>query len=160
VIGSVELLVRNLYYKFCHERKKYPVELKRRQPNKRKRLMREDEPNVLPMTLATQHGKHNPTMNDLDRLMHLWTNTTSTGITSTSVDYRDNVSNETRANQQHDAFQSPTHSSSGSSSSNSSSPESNPISMHHSRSMSKLEKFCPLNLSIATNTHSNLMCTE
>jgi hypothetical protein len=71
VIGSVELLVRKLYYKFCNERKKYPVELKRRQPNKRKRLTLDDDSVVN----NSQHGTNNNTINDLDRLMHLWTTT-------------------------------------------------------------------------------------
>jgi hypothetical protein len=71
VIGSVELLVRKLYYKFCNERKKYPVELKRRQPNKRKRLTLDDDAVVN----NSQHGTNNNTINDLDRLMHLWTTT-------------------------------------------------------------------------------------
>ena len=68
VIGSVELLVRKLYYKFCNERKKYPVELKRRQPNKRKRLTREEE-------LTQQQLKSGQTSQDLDRCLHLWNTT-------------------------------------------------------------------------------------
>jgi hypothetical protein len=61
VIGSIELLVRKLYYKFCNERKKYPIELKRRQPNKRKRQEN--------LSNDFHHSS-------LDHLMHLWTTTT------------------------------------------------------------------------------------
>jgi len=63
VIGSIELLVRKLYYKFCNERKKYPIELKRRQSNKRKRQEN--------LSNDFHHSS-------LDRLMHLWTTTTTT----------------------------------------------------------------------------------
>ena len=61
VIGSVDLLVRKLYYKFCNERKKYPIELKRRQPNKRKRSLRDES-----LDTDWHHSS-------LDHLMHLWT---------------------------------------------------------------------------------------
>ena len=157
VIGSVELLVRKLYYKFCNERKKYPVELKRRQPNKRKRLMREDEANITPVTHSNPSGRHSQTMNDLDRLMHLWTNT-STNNNSQS-ECRDTSLNDQSSHQQQDGFQSPAHSPSGSSS-NSSSPDSNARLVRNHPSAVKREPFCPLNLSMATANHANLMCTE
>ena len=77
VIGSVELLVRKLYYKFCNERKKYPIELKRRQPNKRKRLIRDDDLSMMnnqEMFLGHQANVSNDFHHSsLDQLMHLWT---------------------------------------------------------------------------------------
>ena len=154
VIGSVELLVRKLYYKFCNERKKYPVELKRRQPNKRKRLMREDEANIMPVTQSNPTGRNSQTMNDLDRLMHLWTNTSNN-----QSECRDTSVNDQSSHQQQDGFQSPSHSASGSSS-NSSSPDSHARATHTHPSTIKREPFCPLNLSMATANHANLMCTE
>jgi hypothetical protein len=44
------------------------VELKRRQPNKRKRLTRDDD-----SINNIQDGRNSDGMNDVDRLMHLWT---------------------------------------------------------------------------------------
>ncbi|CAF1006190.1 unnamed protein product [Adineta ricciae] len=134
VIGSVELLVRKLYYKFCNERKKYPVELKRRQPNKRKRVPRDDD---LSMSNISQ-GRNSNTMNDLDRLMHLWTG---------ANDYKD-------ANLQHQEH-SPSGSSTGSSS---------PVSSHQSNTvkqepMDECQKYHPLNLSVGNN-NANVMCSE
>jgi hypothetical protein len=135
VIVSVELLVRKLYYKFCNERKKYPVELKRRQPNKRKRLIRDED---LPMINTQQSllGRQSNLSNDfhqssLDRLMHLWT----------TNDYKDVNTNENNQQQ---------HSPQSGSSSNSSSPISN----------NQEQKYHPLNLSISTCNNNNLMCTE
>ena len=121
VIGSVELLVRKLYYKFCNERKKYPIELKRRQPNKRKRLLRDDEGTLL-------FQRHENLGDDfhqssLDHLMHLWTSTT---------DY----SEEIRVDQQHS-------SSSSSSSSNGSS--------HCQETSHSFSKSHPLNLSTSNH---------
>ena len=75
VIGSIELLVRKLYYKFCNERKKYPIELKRRQPNKRKRLIRDDDLSLINNQQNLSNDFH---QSSLDRLMHLWTTTTTT----------------------------------------------------------------------------------
>ncbi len=135
----MELLVRKLYYKFCNERKKYPVELKRRQPNKRKRLMRDEDLSMMNNNQQIFLGRQGNLSNDLnhsslDRLMHLWTTTT----TATGNDYKD-------FNQQH--------SSQSSSSSNSSSPVSN--------NQDESKKYHPLNLSISMNSNNNnLMCTE
>ncbi|CAF1019223.1 unnamed protein product [Adineta steineri] len=138
VIGSIELLVRKLYYKFCNERKKYPVELKRRQPNKRKRLTREDDMN---MSNNIQQGRNSNTINDLDRLMHLWT---------TTNEYKDSISNENIKQEQH--------SPSGSSSC-SSSPVSNHMMIDNNSEQSEgCQKYIPLNLSIANN--NNLICSE
>lgn len=140
VIGSVELLVRKLYYKFCNERKKYPVELKRRQPNKRKRLTRDDEPALS----ITPQGRNSNTINDLDRLMHLWT---------ASNDYKDSNlhhQQQQQSNQQH----SPSGSSSGSSS-----PVSNHINTdHQEQSEVSYQKYRPLNLSTAN--HHNISCDD
>lgn len=140
VIGSVELLVRKLYYKFCNERKKYPVELKRRQPNKRKRLTRDDEPGI---NLPPQ-GRNSNTINDLDRLMHLWTATN---------DYKDSSllhQQQQQSTQQH----SPSGSSSGSSS-----PVSNHMNTdNHEQSEGGYQKYRPLNLSTANNP--NLSCDD
>lgn len=136
VIGSIELLVRKLYYKFCNERKKYPVELKRRQPNKRKRLIREDDGTPLATPSLNATGKLPTLTNDLDRFMHLWTNTTNPA--------------ELRLQPHHDGDASPNHSPSGSSPSPSSSPDL------HQHAI-KLEKFCPLNLSMGNN---NPMASE
>jgi len=136
VIGSVELLVRKLYYKFCNERKKYPVELKRRQPNKRKRLTREDDSVIN----NHQQGRNSNTINDLDRLMHLWTATN---------DYKDSNHNENISQQQH----SPSGSSSGSSS-----PVSNYMINDNHEQSEGCQKYHPLNLSTANN--NNLMCSE
>jgi len=93
VIGSIELLVRKLYYKFCNERKKYPIELKRRQPNKRKRLIRDDDLSII-NNQQIFSGRQENLSNDfhhssLDRLMHLWTTTTSTATN----DYKGSSSN-------------------------------------------------------------------
>jgi len=136
VIGSVELLVRKLYYKFCNERKKYPVELKRRQPNKRKRLTREDDSVINNI----QPGRTSNTINDLDRLMHLWT---------TTNDYKDSNHNENIHQQQH----SPSGSSSGSSS-----PVSNHMTIDNHEQSEGCQKYHPLNLS--TGNNHNLMCSE
>lgn len=139
MIGSIELLVRKLYYKFCNERKKYPVELKRRQPNKRKRLTRDDEPNInMPL-----QGRNSNTINDLDRLMHLWTATN---------DYKDSnllLHQQQQAQQQ----QSPSGSSSGSSS-----PVSNHMKTENHEQFEGYQKYRPLNLSTANN--SNLACND
>ncbi len=83
VIGSIELLVRKLYYKFCNERKKYPIELKRRQPNKRKRLIRNDDDNQQIFSERQTNLSNDFHHSSLDRLMHLWTTTT------TANDYKD-----------------------------------------------------------------------
>nr|ACF75511.1 hypothetical protein 21 [Philodina roseola] len=134
VIGSIELLVRKLYYKFCNERKKYPVELKRRQPNKRKRLIRDDESSMLNISAPSVFNRHQENLSNdfqnssLDRLMHLWTSTS---------DYK----NSSMIEQIH---RSP---------SDSSSESSSPVSQHD------LQKSHPLNLSTTTNTNQ-LMCTE
>lgn len=71
----MELLVRKLYYKFCNERKKYPIEFKRRQPNKRKRLLRDDE----------QRRSNDFHQTSLDHLMHLWTNMHQSSSSSNSL---------------------------------------------------------------------------
>jgi len=140
VIGSIELLVRKLYYKFCNERKKYPVELKRRQPNKRKRLIRDDESSMLNSSAPSMLYRHQENLSNdfhnssLDRLMHLWTSTS---------DYK-NVSINDQV-----------HRSPSSSSSNSSSP----VSQHDQDKLNDLQKIHPLNLSTTTNTN-HLMCTE
>jgi hypothetical protein len=81
VIGSIELLVRKLYYKFCNERKKYPIELKRRQPNKRKRLIRNDDDNQQIFSERQTNLSNDFHHSSLDRLMHLWT--------TTANDYKD-----------------------------------------------------------------------
>lgn len=127
--------MRKLYYKFCNERKKYPVELKRRQPNKRKRLARDDDSG---MNTSTQ-GRNSNTINDLDRLMHLWT---------TANDYKDSNHNENQQQQ---------HSPSGSSS-GSSSPISNHMTTDNQEQTERCQKYHPLNLSTAN--HHNLMCNE
>ncbi|UJR30454.1 hypothetical protein I4U23_017987 [Adineta vaga] len=132
VIGSIELLVRKLYYKFCNERKKYPVELKRRQPNKRKRLTRDEDLNNI------SQGRNSNTMNDLDRLMHLWTATN---------DLKDS---NLQQQQQH----SPSGSSSGSSS-----PISNRETAVKHEPMDECPKYHPLNLSVGNN-NANLICSE
>ncbi|CAF0828776.1 unnamed protein product [Rotaria sordida] len=139
VIGSIELLVRKLYYKFCNERKKYPVELKRRQPNKRKRLTRDDDTVIN----NVQQGRNSNTIHDLDRLMHLWT---------TTNDYKDIIKIEKTHNQEQQ------HSPSGSSS-GSSSPVSNHMVNENHDQWDECQKYHPLNLSIGNNTN-NLMCTE
>ncbi|CAF2517114.1 unnamed protein product [Rotaria sp. Silwood2] len=139
VIGSIELLVRKLYYKFCNERKKYPIELKRRQPNKRKRLIRDDDLSMMnnqQIFLGCQTNVSNELQHSsLDRLMNLWT-------TTTTNDYKN-------LNQQHSPR--------SSSSSNSSSPISN-----HLEQIDESQKYHPINLSISTNNNNNnnLMCTE
>nr|ACF75527.1 hypothetical protein 21 [Philodina roseola] len=130
VIGSVELLVRKLYYKFCNERKKYPVELKRRQPNKRKRFVRDDELN----SSGKNNHPHVPA-NDLDRLMNLWTQ----NPTNTTTDMR------VEQQQRNDGETSPTHSNEASSNS----PSSSSPDLH--QRVIKLEKTCPLNLSMSIN---------
>ncbi len=81
VIGSIELLVRKLYYKFCNERKKYPIELKRRQPNKRKRLIRDDDLSLINNQQNLSNDFH---QSSLDRLMHLWTTNDHKGSSSNS----------------------------------------------------------------------------
>ncbi|CAF0775560.1 unnamed protein product [Rotaria sordida] len=138
VIGSIELLVRKLYYKFCNERKKYPIELKRRQPNKRKRLIRDDDLTMMnnqQIFLGCQTNISNELQHSsLNRLMNLWTTTTTT-----TNDYKN-------LNQQR--------SSRSSSSSNSSSPISNNLEQ-----IDESQKYHPINLSISTN-NNNLMCTE
>ncbi|CAF0872900.1 unnamed protein product [Adineta steineri] len=135
VIGSIELLVRKLYYKFCNERKKYPIELKRRQPNKRKRhIIRDDDlSNLNNQQIFLGEHNHGGNLSDdihqssLNHLMHLWTSATN--------DYKD-------INQQH---------------SRSSSDSSSPISNNQDDS----QRYHPLNLSISINNHNNnLMCTE
>ncbi|CAF2939306.1 unnamed protein product [Rotaria sp. Silwood2] len=143
VIGSIELLVRKLYYKFCNERKKYPVELKRRQPNKRKRLTRDDDT----VLNNIQQGRNSNTIHDLDRLMHLWT---------TTNDYKDIKIEKTHQEQEQEQQHSP----SGSSSS-SSSPVSNHMTTDNRDQWDASQKFHPLNLSIGNNNNNNnLMCTE
>ncbi|CAF1551143.1 unnamed protein product [Rotaria magnacalcarata] len=137
VIGSIELLVRKLYYKFCNERKKYPIELKRRQPNKRKRLLRDDDVSIMnnqQIFLGCQTNVSNELHNtSLDRLMNLWTAVTPTN------DYKD-------LSQQH--------SPQSGSSSNLSSPISNNL-----ESTEESKTYLPINLSISTN-NNNIMCTE
>ncbi len=135
VIGSIELLVRKLYYKFCNERKKYPVELKRRQPNKRKRLTRDDDCGVN----NHQQGRNSNTINDLDRLMHLWTATN---------DYKDSNLQQQQQQQQN----------SPSGSSGSSSPISNHLTTDNHEQLEGCQKYRPLNLS--TGNNNNLMCSE
>ena len=71
----MELLVRKLYYKFCNERKKYPIEFKRRQPNKRKRLPRDD----------SEQQSNDFHHSSLDHLMHLWTNVHQSSSSSNSL---------------------------------------------------------------------------
>ena len=155
VIGSVELLVRKLYYKFCNERKKYPVELKRRQPNKRKRLIREDDSNNASMVSLNHSGRHSHTMNDLDRLMHLWT-TTNDGKECAARDM-------SQHQQQHEGFNSPQHSPSGSSS-GSASPVSTSLNTENHPPSMRSRKHHPLNLSLSTNSNlpmnPNLMYTD
>lgn len=117
------------------------MELKRRQPNKRKRLTRDDD-NVMS---ATQAGRNSNTMHDLDRLMHLWT---------TTNEYKDSIPNENIPQQQH----SPSGSSSGSSS-----PVSNHVSNENQEQWNGFHRYNPLNLSLGnTNnaTDNNLMCNE
>ena len=131
VIGSIELLVRKLYYKFCNERKKYPMELKRRQPNKRKRLAREEDlgTNISNhQTLCSSEERRENDSNQvwLDYLKHMWT--------ASTTDEKDNLQQ-----QQHSA-----------SSSTSSSPVSNNVE--------QTQKYHPVNLSISMN--NNLLCTE
>ena len=138
VIGSIELLVRKLYYKFCNERKKYPVELKRRQPNKRKRLTRDDDSVMNPI----QQGRNSNTIHDLDRLMHLWT---------TPTDYKDSNDNGNIHQRQH----SPSGSSSGSSS-----PVSNHMTTDNQEQWDVTQKYHPLNLSTGGNNTNNIMCIE
>lgn len=145
VIGSVELLVRKLYYKFCNERKKYPVELKRRQPNKRKRAVREDEINPFPLGTMNSSGKFHVPTNDLDRLMHLWTNPSLTNI---STDVR--VQQHQQEEEQHDGDGSHPHSPSASSASPSSSPDL------HERVV-EFATIRPINLSMGIN---NLISNE
>ena len=136
-----------MYYKFCNERKKYPIELKRRQPNKRKRLIREEESSILNSTAPSMLYRHQENLSNdfhnssLDRLMHLWTATT------TMSDYKDSLTNDISVEQHQQ--QSPSESSSNSSS---------PISQHGQEKNNDLHKSHPLNLSLSTNNH--LMCTE
>ncbi|CAF0914256.1 unnamed protein product [Rotaria sp. Silwood1] len=141
VIGSIELLVRKLYYKFCNERKKYPVELKRRQPNKRKRLTRDDDT----MINNIQQGRNSNTIHDLDRLMHLWT---------TTNDYKD-IKIEKIHQEEHEQQHSPSGSSSGSSS-----PDSKHATNDNRDQWDGCQKYHPLNLSIGNNNNNNLMCSE
>ncbi|UJR16052.1 hypothetical protein I4U23_002965 [Adineta vaga] len=82
VIGSIELLVRKLYYKFCNERKKYPVELKRRQPNKRKRMARDEDISIntvnQPICSSEERGENLPNDSNqmwFDYLKQMWTST-------------------------------------------------------------------------------------
>ncbi len=114
------------------------MELKRRQPNKRKRLTREDDSVINHL----QQGRNSNTINDLDRLMHLWT---------TTNDYKDTNSNENIHHQQQQ------HSPSGSSS-GSSSPVSNHMTTDNHDQSEGCQKYHPLNLSIGTN--NNVMCSE
>jgi hypothetical protein len=112
------------------------VELKRRQPNKRKRLTRDDD------SVINTHpsGRNSNPINDLDRLMHLWT---------TTNDYKDSNHHENI----HQQPQSPSGSSSGSSS-----PVSNHIKTENYERSEGCQKYHPLNLSTANN--NNLMCNE
>ncbi|CAF1019443.1 unnamed protein product [Adineta ricciae] len=131
VIGSIELLVRKLYYKFCNERKKYPMELKRRQPNKRKRLTREEDlgTNISNnQTLCSSEERRENDSNQvwLDYLKHMWT--------ASTTDEKDNLQQ-----QQHSA---------------SSSTSSSPVSSN----VEQTQKYHPVNLSISMN--NNLLCTE
>ena len=115
------------------------MELKRRQPNKRKRLVREDEVSMISQNqAATLLRRHENLPNDfhqssLDRLMHLWTSTAPN-------DYQITVEQ--------------TNSPSGSSSNSSS-----PVSQHFEDRTNELQKSYPLNLSATTNSN-NFMCTE
>lgn len=77
----MELLVRKLYYKFCNERKKYPIEFKRRQPNKRKRLLRDEELTIINSEQRSNDFHHS----SLDHLMHLWTNVHQSSSSSNSL---------------------------------------------------------------------------
>jgi hypothetical protein len=85
-----------------------------------------------------QQGRNSNTINDLDRLMHLWTATN---------DYKD--SNLQQQQQQH----SPSGSSSGSSS-----PVSNHLTTDNHEQSEGCQKYRPLNLS--TGNSNNLMCSE
>jgi hypothetical protein len=82
----------------------------------------------------TQQGRNSNTINDLDRLMHLWTATN---------DYKD------------PNLQQP-HSPSGSS--GSSSPVSNHTTNENHDQPEACQKYRPLNLS--TGNNNNLMCSE
>lgn len=143
VIGSVELLVRKLYYKFCNERKKYPVELKRRQPNKRKRIPNRDEEN-------SGQIQSNQSLNEYDRLVQLWPSLSNNG---NQLESRDNSVSEARSQNEQDNFQSLTHSPTDSSS-NPSSPENQSTKLSQGNSFVKVEKISPLNLSTSMN-HQN-----
>jgi len=112
------------------------LESKRRQPNKRKRLTRDDD------TVINNHqqGRNSNTINDLDRLMHSWT---------TTNDCKDSNHSENIHHQQHP----PSGSSLGSSS---------PISNHMTTNNHEQSEDCqehPLDLSTGKN-NNNLMFTE
>ncbi len=99
------------------------MELKRRQPNKRKRLAREDDSIINNI----QQGRNSNTINDLDRLMHLWT---------TTNDYKDANHNENIPQQEE---HSPSDSSSGSSS-----PVSNHMITDNQDQSEGCQKYHPL----------------
>ncbi|CAF0893608.1 unnamed protein product [Didymodactylos carnosus] len=171
VIGSIELLVRKLYYKFCNERKKYPVELKRRQPNKRKRLMRDDELmlNVMSSSsIPNLNGSNDSGMNDqrLDSMMScfLWTNDTKEmSLVNNSSNNNSSTLNESSSDinehQQTSPMVSPSNhqqnEGSPASSSASSSPKNN---VDLIRSNTNFGVQHPLNLSISATNH--LMCSD
>lgn len=99
-------------------------------------MTRDDDSGISTNTQA----RNSNTINDLDRLMHLWTATN---------DYKDSNHNENLQNQQH----SPSGSSSGSSS-----PVSNHMTTDNHEQTEGCQKYHPLNLS--TTNHHNVMCSE
>jgi len=107
--------------------------LKRRQPNKRKRLTRDDNDS---MVSQCPQGRNSNTINDLDRLMHLWTG---------NNDYKDSNGQSMK----HEL-----HSPSGSSS-GSSSPVSNRMIINTQEQTEPSQKIHPLNLSIANHVMSS-----
>jgi len=136
VTDRIELLVRKLCYQFSNQSNRYPGQSKFHQPNKRKRLTRDDD------TVINNHqqGRNSNTINDLDRLMHSWT---------TTNDCKDSNHNENIHHQQHP----PSGSSLGSSS---------PISNHMTTNNHEQSEGCQehtLDLSTGKN-NNNLMFTE
>ncbi|CAF0836109.1 unnamed protein product [Didymodactylos carnosus] len=163
VIGSIELLVRKLYYKFCNERKKYPVELKRRQPNKRKRLMREDELMLNMMSSPSSIPNLNSnavSISDqrLDSMMScfLWTNNAKELALASSALNESLL--EINEQQQTSPIVSPSNhqQNEGSPASSSSASPQNNVDLN--RNNNSLSVQHPLNLSISTTNH--LMCSD
>ncbi|CAF0863436.1 unnamed protein product [Didymodactylos carnosus] len=163
VIGSIELLVRKLYYKFCNERKKYPAELKRRQPNKRKRLMREDELMLNMMSSPSSIPNLNSnavSISDqrLDSMMScfLWTNNAKELALASSALNESLL--EINEQQQTSPIVSPSNhqQNEGSPASSSSASPQNNVDLN--RNNNSLSVQHPLNLSISTTNH--LMCSD